>query len=151
MGNYNQREKNAEEKYEHHFYTIPTLVTCTFLRNLFNGNRSYKGFIGEISLRELSLELRDDYFTIQESLAIYSPVEMSMDFNFPDGLHQVVLTGIIIWSKRVRKKEKSYLYLGIRLDEPNEKNGLILNDYLFSGIGDTNLIWNLWDNLSIWA
>ena len=151
MGDFNERETSAAEKYEHYFHTVPTLVTCTFLGNLCKGNRSYEGFIEDISLRELSLELRDDYFTIEESLAIYSPVEMRMNFNFPDGLHQVVLTGIIIWSKRVRKKEKSYLYLGIRLDEHNEKNGALLNDYLSLGIGDTNLIWNLWDNLSKWS
>ena len=149
MRDFNQSETNSEENGMHCFHTIPTFVTCAFLENSFTGNRIYKGFIENISLRELLLELRDDFFCIQESLVSYSSVKLSIDFHFPDGLHQVVLTGIIIRNKRVRKKEKSYLYLGIRLDEQNEKNGEILNDYLSSGIGDTNLIWNLWDNLSI--
>ena len=109
------------------------------------------GFIEDISLRELILELRDDFFGIQESLVSYSPLELSMNFHFHDGPHQVVLTGIIIWNKRVRKKGKSYLCLGIRLDEQDEKCGEILNNYLSSGIGDTNLIWNLWDYLSMRA
>ena len=74
-----------------------------------------------------------------------------MDFHFSDGSHQVVLTGIVTWNKRIRRKEKSYLYLGIRLDEQNEKNTQILNDYLSLGTGDKNLIWNLWDNLSLRA
>ena len=151
MADLSERETSAAEKNKHHFHAIPTFVTCAFLGNLFKGNRSYKGFVEDISLSKLSLELRDDYFTIQESLAIYSPVELSMDFHFPNGLHQIVLTGIVIWNKRVRKKEKSYLYLGIRLDGQNEKSEEILNSYLSSGMGDTNLIWNLWDNLSIRA
>ena len=51
----------------------------------------------------------------------------------------------------MRKKGKSNFHLGIGLDEQNEKNREILNNYLSSGIGDTNLIWNLWDNLSLRA
>jgi hypothetical protein len=151
MGDFNQREINPAENCMHCLHTVPTFVTCTFLENALKGNRIYKGFIEDISLRELSLELRDDFFGIEESLVSYSPVELSMDFYFSDGLRQVVLTGIIIWNKRVRKKEKSYLCLGIRLDEQDEKDGEILKDYLSSGIGEINLIWNLWDNLSIHA
>ena len=149
MEEFNQSKTSPAENCMRFIHTIPTFVTCAFLENSFKGNRIYKGFIEDISLRELLLELRDDYFSIQESLVSYSPVELSMDFHFPDGLHQIVLTGITIWNKRVRKKEKSYLYLGIRLDGQNEENREIFNDYLSSGIGDTNLIWNLWDNLSI--
>jgi hypothetical protein len=149
MGDFKKSETNPAANCMHCLHTVPTFVTCTFLENTFKGNRIYKGFIEDISLKELTLELRDDFFGIQESLVSYSPVELSMAFHFSDGRHQVVLTGIIIENKRVRKKEKSYLYLGIRLDEQDEKNGEILNDYLSSGIGDINLIWNLWDNLSI--
>ena len=38
------------------------------------------------------------------------------------------------------EKEKSCLYLGIRLDEQKEKNREILNNYLSSGIGDIQIL-----------
>ena len=149
MKDLNPREINPAEQGPQYPRSIPTFANCTFLENSFKGNRTYKGFVEDISPGELSLELRDDYFSIQKSLLLYSPMELSMDFHFPDGPHQVALTGIITRNKRVRKKGKSYLYLRVRLNEQNEKNSEILNDYLALGIGDTNLIWNLWDNLSI--
>ena len=147
MGTFNEREQDAVEQCPQRLYTIPTFVICTFWGNSLKGNRNYKGFIENISLNELSLELRDDYSTLQESLLIYSPLEMTMDFHFPNGLHKVTLAGMVTWSKRLRKKDKSYLHLGIHLYELNEKHRAILQDYLYLGIGDKNLIWNLWDTL----
>ena len=149
MEDFTERATDAVEKYAHQFYNIPTFVNCTFLEHPLKANRSYKGFIEDISLNELSLELRDDYFSIQGSLLIYSTLEMTVIFHFPDGLHEVKLTGIITWCKRFRKKDKGYLDLGIRLYELNEKNRELLKNYLHLGIGDKNLIWNLWDNLPI--
>ena len=147
MEDLNQRKHGAEEKRDHQFHTIPTFVSCTFLGNSLKGDRNYQGFIEKISLNELSLELIDDYCTIQESLLIYSPLEMTMIFHFPDGLHEITLTGMITWSKRLRKKDKSCLHLGIRLFELSEKHRETLKDYLYLGIGDKNLVWNLWDTL----
>jgi hypothetical protein len=149
IGDFKERKTSVIEKHVDHLHSIPTFVTCSFLKDSIKWHRTYKGFIENISLNELSLELRDDYFTIQESLLIYSPLEMSVVFYFPDGSHKVTLAGIITQHKRVRVKEKCNLLLGVRLDEPNEKNREILNNYLNLGIGDTNLIWNLWDNLLI--
>jgi hypothetical protein len=150
MGDLIEIEKDSEGRWAHH-HIIPTFVNCIFLKYSLKGNRAYKGFIEYISLNELSLEIRDDYFTLQESLLIYSTLEMTVAFHFPDGLHKVNLTGIITWCKRVRKKDTCNLHLGIRLYELNEKNREILTDYLYLGIGDKNLIWNLWDNLLIRA
>jgi hypothetical protein len=149
IGDINERKTSVLERHIDHLHFIPTFVTCSFLEDSLKENRTYKGFIEDISSNELSLELRDDYFTIQESLLMYSPLKMSVVFHFPDGLHKVTLSGIIKWYKRVRMKEKSHLLLGIRLDELNEKNRELLDNYLCLGIGDTNLIWNLWDNLLI--
>lgn len=147
MEDLSQRKHDAEKQRDHQFHTIPTFVNCTFLGNSLQGDRNHQGFIEKISLNELSLELRDDYCTIQESLLIYSPLEMTMIFHFPNELHKVTLTGMITWSKRLRKKDKSCLYLGTRLYELNEKQRAVLKDYLCLGIGDKNLVWNLWDTL----
>jgi hypothetical protein len=149
MEDFIKRETDVVEKCAHRLYTIPTFVNCMFLEHPLKGNRTYKGFIEDISLNELSLELRDDYFRIQESLLIYSTLEMTVIFHSSDGLHEVNLTGIITWCKRFRKKDKSYLHFGIRLYELSKKNRELLKGYLHLGIGDKNLIWNLWDNLAV--
>ena len=78
IGDINERKTSTLEKHVDHLHFIPTFVTCSFLENTLKWNRTYKGFIEDISLNELSLELRDDYFTIQESLLIYSPLEMNL-------------------------------------------------------------------------
>ena len=140
MGDFNGRKKDAVEKCVHSLYAIPTFVNCTFLENSLKGNRAYKGFIEDISLNELSLELRDDYFSIQESLLKYSTLEMTVILHLHDGLREVNLTGIITWCKRFRKKDRSCLQLGISLYDLNEKNRETLQDYLYLGIGDKNLI-----------
>jgi len=60
-------------------------------------------------------------------------------------------SGIISWCKRVKKKNMSFLYLGIQFYHLDKSNKDILKKYLSLGTGDKNLIWNLWDNLSIKA
>jgi hypothetical protein len=149
MKDFTERATDVVEKCAHRLYSIPTLVNCTFLEQPLKGNRAYKGFIDEISINQLSLELRDDYFSIQESLLKYSTLEMTVILHLHDGLREVNLTGIITWCKRFRKKDRSCLQLGISLYDLNEKNRETLQDYLYLGIGDKNLIWNLWDNLLI--
>ena len=151
MENWSGRATHTIEQSVHTLHTIPTFVNCTFLEDSLKWDGSYKGFIENISLHELSLELRDDYCTIQESLLKYSPLEINVVLHLPAGLQQVVLTGIITGNKRVQKKEKGYVRLGIRLNEHNEKNSGLLKEYISLGIGDTNLIWNLWDNLFVRA
>jgi len=147
MANFNPREKETVEKCVQQLHIMPTFVNCTFLVDALKQNRTYKGFIEDLSLNELSLELRDNYFTIQEAEVIYSTIEITTVFHLPDGIHEVLLTGIITWCKRIRNKDKSHLHLRIRLVELNEKTREVLKDYLYLGIGDKNLIWNLWDNL----
>jgi hypothetical protein len=147
MEDLNQRQHDAEEQCDQQFHTLPTFVSCTFLGNSLKGSRNHQGFIEKIALNKLSLELIDDYCTIQESLLIYSPLEMTMMFHFPNRLHKVTLTGMITRSERLRKKDKSCLHLETRLYELNETQRAILKEYLYLGIGDKNLVWNLWDTL----
>jgi hypothetical protein len=101
MEDLSERGINLIEQCVNPLHTIPTFATCTFLEDSLKWDRTYKGFIEDISLNELSLELRDDYFTIQESLLKYSLLEMSVVFHFSDGLHKVTLTGIITGHKTV--------------------------------------------------
>jgi hypothetical protein len=49
----------------------------------------------------------------------------------------------------MKKNDKNFLYLGIQFQNLNEETMHVLEKYLSLGTGDNNLIWNLWDNLSI--
>lgn len=70
MEDFNQRETKPAEQCAPYLHSIPIFVTCTFLENSFKGNRVCKGFIKDISPRELSLEGKDNYFTVQKSLLL---------------------------------------------------------------------------------
>lgn len=66
----NEREKDFVKRWAHQLHTIPTFVDWTLLKDSLKGNKNYKGFIEDISLNQLSFKLRNDYFTLQESLVI---------------------------------------------------------------------------------
>jgi len=59
------------------------------------------------------------------------------------------ISGIIRWHRRIKKKNMNLLYLGIQFFNLDERDKAIIEKYLALGTGDQNLIWNLWDNLSI--
>ena len=82
-------------------------------------------------------------------MLLYTNLEMSVEFNLPDGIHRMNFSGIIRWYKRIKKRDKNFLYLGIKFHNMSEQNKELLQEYLSVGTGDKNLIWNLWDNLSM--
>ena len=142
-------EKPGEERREHERHAIPAAVTCTFFEDVLRGKGTFQGFIQDISLGGAALEVRDDFLTIKESLLLYTTLEMTVAFNLSDGIHRMNLSGIIRWYKRMKKSDKSFVYMGIKFHSLDEKSKEILEHYLSLGTGDTNLIWNLWDNLSM--
>lgn len=142
-------ETVVAERREHQRHAIPAAVTCTFFEKGLPGKGTFQGFIQDISLGGVSLEIRDDYLTIKESMLLYTTIAMTMAFNFSDGMHQMDFSGIIRWYKRIRKNDKNLVYIGIKFHRLDEKSREVLEHYLSLGTGDTNLIWNLWDNLAI--
>lgn len=137
------------ERRENKRYSIPAMVTCTFFEGGVKGKASFQGFIQDISLGGVSLEIRDDFLKISETLLLYTTVEMGVAFNFPDGVHHMDFSGVIRWHRRRKEKVKNFLYLGIRFHNLSEENKELVKNYIALGNGDKNLIWNLWDNLSI--
>ncbi len=142
-------EKVGIDRREHPRLQIPAAVSCTFFEEVLQGKGSFKGFIQDISLGGVSLEIRDDFLTIRESLLLYTNIEMAVEINFPDGMQHVDFSGIVRWYKRIKKNDKNFLYLGIQFHALSEETMKVLERYLSLGTGDINLIWNLWDNLSI--
>lgn len=149
MENSNNSEKVKIERRKHKRYNIPATVICKFLNKDLKGKNSFQGFIQDISFGGISLELRDDFSTINDSLLKYTSVQMILELNISGGKHKIDFSGIIRWYRRVKKEGMSFLYLGIQFYNLDESSKEILKKYLALGTGDTNLIWNLWDNLSI--
>jgi len=142
-------EKAVVDRREHQRHVIPAAVTCTFFEDVLRGKGTFQGFIQDISLGGVALEIRDDFLTIKESLLLYTTLEITVAFNLSDGIHRMQVSGIVRWYKRIKKSDKSFVYIGIKFHSLDEKSKEILQHYLSLGTGDTNLIWNLWDNLSI--
>jgi hypothetical protein len=149
MEDFNNDEKMNIERRNHQRHSIPAVVTCTFFEESLKGKSSFQGFIQDISFGGVSLEIRDDFLIISDLLLTYAKIEMMVEFNLPDGSHKMSFSGIIRWHKRIKKRNMNFLYLGIRFYNLDEKDKNILEKYLSLGTGDKNLIWNLWDNLSV--
>jgi hypothetical protein len=141
-------EKTVIERRKRPRRKIPAAVTCTFYEEILQGKGSFSGFIQDISMGGVSMEIRDDFLSISETLLLYTSIEMQVEFNFPEGMQHISFSGLIKWYKRIKKKDKNFLYLGIQFQNLNEQKREVLEKYLLLGTGDTNLIWNLWDNLT---
>lgn len=135
------------ERRENKRYNVPAMVTCSFYEGGIKGKSSFQGFIQDISLGGVSIEIRDDFFIISEALLFYTTVEMSVALNFPDGVHPMDFTGVIRWCRRRKEESRNFLYLGIKFHNLSEENQALVRHYMSFGQGDKNLIWNLWDTL----
>lgn len=137
------------ERRKHQRFNIPAAVNCKFFNKDIKGKSSFQGFIQDISFGGVSLELRDDFSIINDSLLKYTSVQMTLELNMSDGIHKINFSGIIRWYRRVKKEGMSFLYLGIQFYNLDESSKEVIKKYLAFGTGDKNLIWNLWDNLTI--
>ncbi len=145
-----RNEKNVMiERRKHQRFNIPAAVNCKFFNKNMKGKNSFQGFIQDISLGGVSLEIRDDFSIIDDSLLKYTSIQMVLELNMSGGIHEIDFSGIVRWHRRVKKEDMRFVYLGIQFNALNENSKEILMEYLSLGKGDKNLIWNLWDNLSI--
>jgi hypothetical protein len=145
-----RNEKNVMlEKRENQRFNIPAVVNCKFINKNMKSENGFQGFIQDISLGGVVLEIRDDFLTIDDSLLQYTSIQMVLELNLPTGAHKMEFSGFVRWLRRVKKEGMSFLYLGIQFNPLKETSKEILMEYLSLGTGDKNLIWNLWDNLSI--
>ena len=147
MEHFDNEEKEKIEMREHQRHNVPSMVTCTFLEESLRGKSNFQGFIQDLSLGGVSLEVRDDFLIISDSNLKYTDIEMAVEFNLPDGEHRLNFSGSIRWHQRVKKNDMSFLYLGIQFYDLRESDKHVLEKYLSLGTGDKNLIWNLWDNI----
>ena len=145
-----RNEKNVTlEKRGNQRFNIPAVVNCKFINKNIKSENGFQGFIQDISLGGVVLEIRDDFLTIDDSLLQYTSIQMVLELNLPSGAHKMEFSGFVRWLRRVKKEGMSFLYLGIQFNPLKETSKEILMEYLSLGTGDKNLIWNLWDNLSI--
>jgi hypothetical protein len=140
--------KESIERRAHQRYQIPAAVTCTFFEETLQGKGRFQGFIQDISYGGVSLEIRDDFLKLTEAMLPHTTIEMTVAFNFPEGISNMTFSGIIKWDRRIKKNDKSFLSLGIQFHVLDEQSKETIKRYLSLGAGDKNLIWNLWDNVS---
>lgn len=145
-----RNEKNVMlERRENQRFNNPAVVKCKFINKNMKGKKGFQGFIQNISLGGVALEIRDDFSTIDDPLLQYAIIQMVLELNLSSGTYKMKFSGFVKWLRRVKKEGVSFLYLGIQFSPLNESSKEILMEYLSLGTGDKNLIWNLWDNLSI--
>jgi hypothetical protein len=133
------------EKRRHQRYCIPSLVTCNFVEGIPEGKRSFQGFVQDISLGGVFLEIRDDFLYINESALPHSTIEMTVECNLPDGVEMMAVSGHIRWHKRIKKQIGSFLYLRIQFHTMDEMSLDTLKEFLSLDTGEKHLFWNLWD------
>jgi c-di-GMP-binding flagellar brake protein YcgR len=148
MGTLRDSGKEQIERRENKRYSVPAIVTGSFCEGDNKRKLTFRGFIQDISLGGVSIEIRDDFFIISEALLIYTTVEMSVALNFPDGAHQMDFSGVIRWYRRRREDSRNFLYLGIKFNTLSEDHQALVKKYMSLGQGDKNLICNLWDSMS---
>jgi len=76
-------EKVGIDRREHPRLQIPAAVSCTFFEEVLQGKDSFKGFIQDISVGGVSLEIRDDFLTIRESLLLYTNIKWLLNLISP--------------------------------------------------------------------
>ena len=148
MENFEDNEKAKIERRKHQRSNIPAVVNCTLLKKDIKGKNIFQGFIQDISLGGASLEIRDDFLTIDNASLKYTKIRMRLELNTSDGIQKINFTGIIRWHRRIKKQSMNLLYLGVQFFALDDRDQAILKKYLALGTGDKNLIWNLWDSLS---
>ena len=148
METLHDNSKEQLDRRENKRHNVPAMVTCSFYEGGIRGKSSFQGFIQDISLGGVSIEIRDDFLKISEGLLSYTTVDMSVALNFPDGVHQMDFSGVIRWCRRIKEESRNFLYLGIKFHNLSEENQALVKHYMSLGQGDKNLIWNLWDTLS---
>jgi len=140
--------KVKTRKRRHQRYEIPGAVICQFSIEGLREERIFKGFVHDISLGGLCVEIKDDVMLLKY-LPPDTNIAMALELDMPDGIHKMNVSGSIRWQRKVKKKNQDLLHLGVQFGKLKENNKDILMKYLVSGAGDKQLIWNLWENLSI--
>ena len=135
------------EKRRHQRYCIPSLVTCNFVEGIPEGKRSFQGFVQDISLGGVFLEIRDDFLHINESVLPHSTIEMTLECTITDGIEMMAVSGTVKWFKRIKKQEGSFLYLRIQFQTLDEMSLDTLKEFLSLGTGDKQLSWNLLETM----
>jgi len=86
MEHFDSNGKGKINKRSHQRHNTPATVICKFFNRNLKGKSSFQGFIQDISLGGVSLEIRDDFLIIKDSVLKYTRIEMALELNLPDGI-----------------------------------------------------------------
>ncbi|MDY6842521.1 MAG: PilZ domain-containing protein [Thermodesulfobacteriota bacterium] len=144
-----QTDKTTEcdhtKKRENVRFELPTMVILKFFNPDGSGKTviTVNAVIKDLSLGGACIEIDERYTPIDIDQLAKQIVKMNI--RFPDKAKTPYILGSVRWFKREVKKGKYILRLGIQFEEMSEDTIRAIKEFIDLGIGDQNLLWDLWE------
>jgi c-di-GMP-binding flagellar brake protein YcgR len=104
---------------------------------------SFQGFVEDISLGGLRLQLRERYGKLYKMKIQGKNVKLAIPF--PEFSYTVYTHGEIQWSNDFQEHTEHVITMGIRFIDLSPTDCQYLENYIGSNKGDHNLLWELWN------
>ena len=104
---------------------------------------SFQGFIEDISLGGMRLQLREKYGKLYKTKMQGKRIKLSIPFSQFN--HTVYALGEIQWSNDVQEHAEHVITLGVKFVDLAPTDRQYLENYMNSNRGDHNLLWDLWN------
>ena len=104
---------------------------------------SFQGFIEDISLGGLRLQLRERYGKLYKMKLQGKQVKLAIPFSQFN--YTIYALGTIQWSNDFQEHTEHVITMGIRFIDLSPTDCQYLENYMGSNKGDHNLLWELWN------
>ena len=103
---------------------------------------SFQGFVEDISLGGLRLQLRERYGKLYK--VPLQGKQITLSIPFPQFNYTVFTLGIIQWSNDFQEHTEHVITMGIKFVDLSPTDSQYLENYMGSNKADHNLLWELW-------
>ena len=104
---------------------------------------SFQGFIEDISLGGLRLQLKEKYGKLYKMK--FQGKQINMAIALPQFNYTVYTLGEIQWSNDFQEHAEHVITMGIKFIDLSPTDCQYLENYISSNKGDHNLLWELWN------
>lgn len=125
---------------------LPTMVTLKIFSKDGSSKKitTLKGILDDLSPGGVSIELAESYQGIADDQLNNQLVKVGI--SFPNAPKTPYILGSVRWVKSRVAKGSSFLKVGIQFEDITEDNLRAIKEFLGLGVGDQNLLRNLWDS-----
>ena len=125
------------------------MVVLRFFNNDNAGKNlvTLRAVIKDLSLSGACIEIDERYTPVDIDQLAKQIVKL--EIRFPESTNTPYILGSVRWFKREIKKGRYILQLGIQFVEIAEDNLRALKEFIGLGIGDQNLLWDLWESIDL--